>query len=133
MFPRRLTIFLVLVSCTFYVGNPRGVRAGQINFDDVPSGTVIDNSYPGVTFGCVVCGSGHAYTRDMNAFGSTTAVSEPNVITLIGPPGSTDTNASSLTSFNAKYGAVTVFFATPQRTVSIQARPRFLWNILAPC
>ena len=125
MFPRRFTTtFLLLISLTFYVGSPRCAFAAQINFDDVPNGTVIDNAYPGVTFGCVACGSGHAYARDMNAFGSSAAATEPNVITLIGSPGSADTNASSVTSFNAKYGAVTVFFATPQRTVRVQARPQ---------
>src|SRR5882672_10240084 len=119
MFPRRFTTtFLLLISLTFYVGSPRCAFAAQINFDDVPNGTVIDNSYPGVTFGCVACTSGHAYARDMNTFGSTTAATEPNVITLIDP------GASSVTSFNASYGAVTVVFATPQRTVSVQARPQ---------
>jgi hypothetical protein len=118
---RTLLIFVALFAACGLVSR---TSAGQINFDDVPNNTVIDTHYPGVTFGCVACGSGHAYARDMNAFGGTTAASEPNVVTLLGPPGSSDTNASSLTSFNAKYGAVTVFFATPQRTVSIQTRPQ---------
>jgi len=101
--PGNYSLLLVLVFA-LSTGLPRLAAAAQINFDDVPNGTVIDNSYPGVTFGCVACGSGHAYARDMNSFGSTTAATEPNVITLIGPLGSTDTNASSVTSFNAKYG-----------------------------
>src|SRR5436190_10760614 len=87
-------------------GQTESASAGQINFDDAPNGTIIDNRYPGVTFGCVGCTSGHAYARDMNAFGSTTAATDPNVVTLLGAPGSGDPNASSLTSFNALYGAV---------------------------
>lgn len=116
-----LAFFLVTAFLSTY---SQRAFAGQINFDDMPNNAIIDTAYPGVTFGCVACGSGHAYARDMAAFGGTTAASQPNVITLLGPPGSADTNASILTSFNARYGAVTVFFATPQRTVSIQARPQ---------
>jgi hypothetical protein len=114
---RLFVVFMVL-------GGAQIVFGGQINFDNVASGTVIDNQYPGVTFGCVACGSGHAYARDMSSFGSTTAATDPNVVTLIGAPGSGDPNASTVTSFDARFGAVTVFFATPQRTVSIQARPQ---------
>jgi hypothetical protein len=122
-FQGRATLVLT-ASLIFAAGYVPRASAGQINFDDVASGTVIDTHYPGVTFGCVVCGSGHAYARDMNAWGSTTAATDPNVLTLIGPPGSGDPNASTLTSFNATYGAVTVIFAAPQRTVTIQARPQ---------
>ena len=107
MFPRRFTTFLLLISLTFYLGSPRRAFAGQINVDDVPNGTVIDAAYPGVTFGCVACGSGHAFARDMNAFRSSAAATEPNVITLVDP------GVSSVTSFNAANGAVTVIFATP--------------------
>jgi hypothetical protein len=117
-------LFVLVASLIFSFGLPQQAAAGQINFDDAPNGTIIDTRYPGVTFGCVVCGSGHSYARDMASFGSTTAASEPNVLTLIGPPGSGDTNASSVTSFNGRFGAVTVFFAVPQRTVTIQARPQ---------
>ncbi|HMJ65913.1 MAG TPA: hypothetical protein VK615_11235, partial [Candidatus Binatia bacterium] len=123
MLPHRLQgqgsgLLLLVISLIFSNGYPQRVSAGQINFDDVANGTIIDTHYPGVTFGCVACGSGHAFARDMNAVGSTTAATDPNVITLVDP------NASSLTSFNAASGAVTVFFTTPQRTVTIQARPQ---------
>jgi hypothetical protein len=120
----RISSVLVLGILAIVNGEPESAAAGQINFDNVPSGTIIDNAYPGVTLGCIVCGSGHAFARDMSSFGSSTAATDPNVITLIGPPGSGDTNASSLTSFDGRFGAVTVVFATPQKTVSIQARPQ---------
>jgi hypothetical protein len=94
------------------------LRAAVINFDDVPSGTVVDTHYPGVTFGCVVCSSGHAYARDMNTFGSSTAASGLNVVSLVDP------GSSTVTSFDARNGAVTATFAAPQRTVSIDARPQ---------
>src|SRR6267142_642405 len=111
MFPPCLSRTILLpIALALYIGNPHGSSAGQINFDDVANGTVIDNTYPGVTFGCVACTSGHDYARDMNTVGSTTAATEPNVITLRDP------GASSVTSFNAANGAVTVVFATPQRT-----------------
>src|SRR3954467_13650377 len=103
--------FLLLAALSILSGQLQPASAGQINFDDAPNGTIIDNRYPGVTFGCVFCGSGHAFARDMNSFGSTTAATDPNVITLIGPPGSSDTNASSVTSFDGRFGAVTVLFA----------------------
>jgi hypothetical protein len=117
-------VFVLIASLVFSAGHLPLAFAGQINFDDVANGSVIDTHYPGVTFGCVVCGSGHGYARDMASFGSTTAASEPNVVTLIGPPGSSDTNASVLTSFNGRFGALTVSFAVPQRTVTIFARPQ---------
>src|SRR6185436_20978082 len=98
------------------------VSGGQINFDNVANGTIVDNQYPGVTFGCVACGSGHAYARDMSSFGSTTAATDPNVVTLVAPYNPNDPNSSTVTSFNATYGAVTVTFATAQKSVSVQAR-----------
>ena len=100
------------------------VKAAMINFDDVANGTIIDAQYPGVTFGCVSCGSGHAFARDMAAFGSTTAASGLNVVTLVAPVGSGFPGASSLTSFNTPLGALSATFATPQRTVSVDARPQ---------
>src|SRR4051794_1332993 len=115
---------VLLIAFALLSGQPQRACAGQINFDDAPNGTIIDNRYPGVTFGCVGCTSGHAYARDMNAFGSTTAATDPNVVTLLGAPGSGDPNASSVTSFNALYGAVNVIFATPQKSVTVQARPQ---------
>lgn len=124
MFPTCLQQIIRLSVVSMALCGGQIVSGGQINFDDVASGTIIDNQYPGVTFGCVACGSGHAYARDMSSFGSTTAATDPNVVTLIGAPGSGDPNASTLTSFDARFGAVTVFFTTPQRTVSIQARPQ---------
>ncbi len=99
-------------------------KAEVINFDDVANGTIIDTQYPGVTFGCVSCSSGHAFARDMAAFGSSTAASGLNVVTLVAPAGSGLPGASSLTSFNTPLGALSATFATPQRTVSVDARPQ---------
>jgi hypothetical protein len=122
---RRYAVYsTVAVILSFCAAAPPLASAGQITFDTVANGTIIDNVYPGVTFGCVTCASGHAYARDMNSFGSTTAASEPNVVTLVAPYNPNDPNSSTVTSFNTVYGAVTVFFATPQKTVSIDARPQ---------
>lgn len=99
-------------------GAPVKVRAAVIDFDDAPNGTIIDTRYPGVTFGCVVCTSGHAFARDMSAFGSSSAASGQNVVTLMAPA------ESALTSFDTRNGALSATFAVPQRTVSIDARPQ---------
>ncbi len=115
---------LCLASAILLAGMPRLVSAAQINFDDAPNGTIVDTRYPGVTFGCVACASGHAFARDMVSFGSTTAATDPNVITLVAPFSQGDPNSSTLTSFNATFGAVTVTFAAPQKTVTVQARPQ---------
>src|SRR5689334_6587332 len=125
MFPARQFRFPSgLIALALLIANACVSFAGQINFDNVANGTIIDNAYPGVTFGCVACASGHAYARDMNSFGSTTAATDPNVVTLVAPFNPNDPNSSTITSFNATYGAVTVFFATPQKTVTVQARPQ---------
>ena len=108
----------VTASVLTFTGGPVAVRAATIDFDDVANGTIIDTHYPGVTFGCVVCASGHAFARDMNTFGSTTAASGLNVVTLVDPASST------LTSFDTRSGAVSATFAVPQRFVSIDARPQ---------
>src|SRR5688572_26984758 len=119
MIPNRsCAIVSAVVAIVLLAATSPLASAVEINFDDAPNGTIIDNRYPGVTFGCVVCSSGHAYARDMSSFGSTTAATDPNVITLVDPA------SSSITSFNANFGAVTVFFATPQKTVTIMARPQ---------
>lgn len=116
---RSIVPALIFASANSYLA-----LAGQINFDDAPNGTIIDARYPGVTFGCVFCSANHAYARDMASFGGTTAASEPNVVTLVPPHDPNDPNSSVFTSFNGSMGAVTVFFATPQKTVSIDARPQ---------
>src|SRR4026207_281770 len=99
------------------LSSPVPMTAAIIDFDDVTNGTVVDTHYPGVTFGCVVCTSGHAYARDMNTCGSPTAASGSNVVTLVDPASST------LTSFDTRFGALSATFAVPQRFVSIDARP----------
>jgi hypothetical protein len=84
-----------------------------IDFDNSPGGAVapgsiVDSTYTssGVTFTCVVCSSGHAYA--LPAVGG-------NVVSLFAPP--------SLPFFDARWGAVRATFATPRRSVSIEATP----------
>lgn len=107
----------VLAGAVFLLG-AGSTGAAVIDFDDAPDGTIVDTRYPGVTFGCLVCSSGHAFARDMNAFGSTTAASGANVVTLVAP------GASTVTSFDTRQGALSAVFAVPQRFVSIDARPQ---------
>ena len=123
MSQERITI-AVLSVLTMLAGSSNLAPAAQITFDDVPNGTIIDTVYPGVSFGCVACSANHAFARDMQSFGTSAAASEPNVVTLVPPQNPNDPNSSIFTSFNASQGAVTVFFATPQKTVSIDARPQ---------
>jgi hypothetical protein len=95
---------------------PPGVRplptgTALIDFDNSPggpvaAGTQIDSTYAsmGVTFGCVVCSSGHAYAL--------TAVPN-NAVSLFAPP--------SLPFFDARFGAVKASFSSPRSWVSIEA------------
>jgi hypothetical protein len=86
----------------------RLVPSTLINFDDVPDGTVINSRYAGVTFNNPI--GGNIYARSGGGF----AVTAPNVVSVF---------ASGFPMFNAYYGAVEAHFATPQSTVSIDARP----------
>jgi len=121
---KALTTIAFLLGAMIYGIQPTNLRAGQIDFDDAPDGTIVDTRYPGVTFGCVGCASGHGFARDMQSFGSSTAASGLNVVTLVRPFTAGDPNSSVFTSFNASQGAMSAVFAVPQRTVSIDARPQ---------
>lgn len=81
-----------------------------INFDGVADGTIINSTYPGVTFSCfgAACPSSNIFARSIGA----SAFSSPNVVSTLsaGIPGVQD----SVT------GAIEVSFATPQSAVSIE-------------
>lgn len=70
-------------------------------------GALVDTTYSGVTFNCIVCSSGHAYARYSTGFGS-------NGVSLFAPP--------TLPFYDARFGAVQATFATTKRWVSIDAR-----------
>jgi hypothetical protein len=88
----------------------------SIDFDQVGGVAVADNSVVdttyngyGVTFGCVVCASGHAYARTIG--------NGTHGVSLVDP------QASVLPFFDARDGAVTATFVTPRTWVSIDAAP----------
>lgn len=98
--------------------------AATINFDDVASATNISNQYSGVTFGCI---SGTVSSMNLcsgnpggsfgagNAFAvAGQAASAPNVIGF---------NSGTLSDvlIDSRTGYLTAAFATPVRTVSIDA------------
>jgi len=87
-----------------------------INFDDVPSGTVIDTHYQaqGVTLASVLAGSGargHAYAR--NSWNIETA---PNGVSVVDP-------SIAMAFFDDATGYVELRFEFPRRWVSIDAMP----------
>ncbi len=91
-------------------------KATVINFDDVPSGTVIDTQYlaQGVTLASVLAGSGargHAYAR--NSWNIETA---PNGVSVVDP-------SIAVALFDDATGYVEVRFAQSHRWVSIDAMP----------
>jgi hypothetical protein len=88
----------------------------SVDFDEVggtaiAADSVVDTTYGayGVTFGCVVCASGHAYAR---ALGTGT-----QGVSLVAR------QASVLPFFDARDGAVTATFNSPRSWVSIDAAP----------
>jgi len=85
--------------------------ATEIDFDSVPSGTVINNAYTGsgVTFETVALGNVFASDRVLNADTAS------NVITIAPPP--------QLAGFHEGQGGIRVTFKTPQLFVSINAHP----------
>ena len=84
------------------------VARNFISFDDVASGTVINNHYPGLRFTNEL--GGNVVVRS-----STRAPSSPNAVSI--------STTSPDGAFDARIGAVDVFFATPMRSVSIDVRP----------
>ena len=96
----------------------RLVPSTLINFDGVPSGTLINNHYSGVTLSDPVPGSdGNVY-----ALYDPIAASAPNVVGVNG------TNIA----YDASSGAVKALFATQQSTVSIDAQPILPPEFLLP-
>lgn len=83
----------------------------QVGGTAVAADSIVDTTYNGmgVTFGCVVCASGHAYARSI--------VNATQGISLISP------QASILPFFDARDGAVTATFNSPRTWVSIDAAP----------
>jgi hypothetical protein len=92
----------------------------EIDFDTVPSGFVVNNHYPGVTFEAVPLKNpsppanfGSAFASD--AYPRALADTPPNVVTIFPPPQSP--------AFNESGGGILVTFASPQSYVSIDALP----------
>jgi hypothetical protein len=93
----------------------------EIDFDTVPSGTVVNNRYSGVTFTAVPLKNplpgasfGNVYASD--AYDSINdADTSPNVVTINKPP--------QAAGFNELDGGILVTFAKPQLYVSVDAFP----------
>ena len=85
-----------------------------INFDDVADGTVIDTHYSnkGVTFSAVSDMPASTWSAVARSW---TAESSPNVISIVGPTG--------VPFFDASLGGIQANFSSPQRWVSISAKP----------
>ncbi|HXN06178.1 MAG TPA: PEP-CTERM sorting domain-containing protein [Nitrospiria bacterium] len=102
---KRILTGLVMVVAMLGMSG-KDASATLINFDDVASGTNINNQYAGVTFNCVVCSTGNAYA--------------------VGLLDATHVNGVSLHSsdptFAAQEGAVEAHFSTLQSSVSIDAK-----------
>jgi hypothetical protein len=112
------TLLVVTTCLTISLLGAVGARADTvINFDGVPDGTIINNTYPGVTFSCNIAGggcpdaTGNVYARSNTGL----AFSSPNVMSTLasGVPGQQD----------VLDGAIEVAFSTPQSAVSIEALP----------
>jgi hypothetical protein len=90
----------------------RVVPSTLINFDDVSSGTVINNHYSGVTFS-LLPGPANPTATNVVAVSDQFAFSSPNVV---GP---------QITGFNSFFdeeeGIIQAQFANPQNTVSVEA------------
>lgn len=94
-----------------------GAEAAIIDFDSVVSGTVINSAFVGVQLSNPI--GGDVYAREQSTF----APSLPNVASVVPPSGSGLPGQSVFAFFDAMQGAVEARFATPQSTVSIDARP----------
>jgi hypothetical protein len=92
--------------------------ATEIDFDTVPSGTVINNEYRGVTIQAVaingqLANSGNVFAS--NRYDTTDADSSPNVVTISQPP--------QIAGFDEVAGGIQVTFDNPQLYVSIDVHP----------
>ncbi len=89
---------------------PLAVKAATtVNFDSVPSGTIINNIYADVQFSLVNGNGTNVYAANAGAF----AASAPNVVSPF-PSG-------MLPFFDRRNGGIQATFANPQSTVSIDA------------
>jgi len=96
----------------WYVSNPPPVL---IDFDSDPQsariadGTIVDTTYTswGVTFSCMVCSSGHAFSRKPGRTG--------NGVSLVASP--------VVPAFDARLGAVRAEFRSPRSWVSVDVLP----------
>ncbi|MBI4698158.1 MAG: hypothetical protein HY758_04420 [Nitrospirae bacterium] len=110
-------MFIVLILAMAVMLGAGSAMAATINFDDAPTGTMIDNRYSGVTLGCFngtvaawnLC-TGHAY-----AVSTSLPRSFPNVIAL-------GTATYSHRAIDTRWGYFKASFATPVNSVSIDAR-----------
>jgi len=92
----------------------------EINFDVVPSGTVVNAHYPGVTLQAVPLknqnpGPNFGSVFASSAFDQHMADTPPNVVTIDGPP--------HAAGFDEAGGGIRATFVSPQSYVSIDARP----------
>lgn len=97
----------------------------EIDFDTVPSGTLINNHYPGVTFeatpGTMYPNSGAVLASNMLSLPPQAMPdSPPNVITINKPP--------AFAGFNEGEGVIRATFNSPQLYVSIDVLPK-IWGI----
>jgi hypothetical protein len=94
---------------------PYFLLANTINFDDVPDGTAIDTQYSnkGVTFASVTDQPPSTWSAFARSW--STAQSQPNVISVNAAPHDP--------FFDAYIGGIQATFASPQRWISISARP----------
>jgi hypothetical protein len=92
----------------------------EIDFDSVPSGTLIDNHYHGVAFSAIALknqapGTNFGSVYASAAYDTGNADSAPNVASISKPP--------QVAGFDEMGGGIQVTFASPQLYVSIDARP----------
>ncbi len=110
----------LLVALIVFGGLSPWASAGQINFDDVADGTIVNTHYPGVTFSNPLHATSNIFARAGSGF----APSSPNIVSVFRPP--------ALAPFDARDGAVDATFATPVGSVSIDARPVAPLEFLTP-
>jgi hypothetical protein len=92
---------------------PHFFLPNTITFDDVPDGTAIDTHYSGVTFASVTDQPPKRWSTFAREW--LTAQSLPNVISVNDP--------STYPFFDAYVGGIEATFTSPQRWVSIGAKP----------
>ena len=110
-----LVVCVVLIFSFGLQGN-----ATTINFDDVSSGTVINNQYSGVTFSS----SGPAANGNVYANGLSNSESPPNVVSVFG--------LGEDGSFNDTGGTIHAAFTSAQTSVSIDALYYDAVEVLGP-